>query len=744
VARVGPRVTGFSTTTNAYDNAPEWHELAWPEILDVLSVHEYGPPDGKLLQPLFSPARFSGGKKREHVQELHFGVLDLDDVTPEALNAALTKASPYASLAFTTWSHPEASTKGLCRARLVVPFDRTVTVQEWPSVHAALVHEFGGSADPKCKDPTRMYFVPSLPHGAEAFAWCWRSPGTDPWPVHAIAPRPGAVTIVTPPATDPADLNALTKLAKKFAGKEDPWHRRWGNLLVRGLDGWAIAEPGNRDSVLYEIAGVIAREFPAMRPDAVAYLFGRAISNMREQHPDGAPSVESFADKIRRQQDPIRAEHEAKKLAKAAGTYEWQDRLFHNNDGIAGTPANVQLILRHDPAWTGLLAFDELAQEPVFLGAPPLEHLRAGAVSDNDWDKTCVEIQGWLQNAYQFAPPVPAVATAVIAACRDRLINPVADYLGGLEWDGTERIHDWLVRYGGAEDTTINRTFGAKWLISAVARGFEPGCQVDTCLILKGRTGTKKTSLFRILFGQWFATLGDDLADKDARQNLRGLWGTELGELDSLRRTTINTAKRYLSENSDYYRASYDRGPKRRPRRNVFCGTTNEDAPLADVTGDRRFWPVDITRVDADAVTHARDQIWAEAVVWYRAGVQWWLDEDEEKLAEAVQEANRQESDFLGPVLELVASKDSVTTEQAIREMGFTVADQARIHGLKIKVANALRDAGWILDPTARHRPRPYVRGPRAAPKVSAGPNVVPIRPAPPALVEPIQGTVRN
>lgn len=742
-------MTGISVTSSARDASPTWHEMPWSDVLDLLSEYTYGPPGnaGKTAQPLFSPTRFEGGKKKEHAREIHFGVLDLDDVTPEAFTAALTKASPYASFAFTTWSQPEAHAQGLVRGRLLVPFDRPATPAEWPGVHAALVHEFGGSADPKCKDPTRMYFVPSLPIGSEAYAWTWRSPGTAVWTVHAIAAHPGAAPLVMAPttaATDPADRAAILKLAQRLARRDDPWPRRWGNLLIRGLDGWSLAEYGSRDDVLYELAGVIAREFPAMAPMGIASLFQGAISNMRETHPEGAPSVESFADQIRRQQDPVRAEHDAKRIQAAAQSTDWHAGLYRTPEGtIAGTPANVQLILRHDPAWAGALAFDELAQEPVFLRAPPLAHLRAGSVSDNDWDKTCVEIQAWLQNAYAFAPADRTVATALLAACRDRLINPVAEYLERVQWDGTPRLHDWLTVYCGAEDTTINRTFGAKWLISAVARGFEPGCQADCCLILKGAQGTRKTSLLRALFGPWFATLGDDLSDKDAKQNLRGLWGVELGELEALRRSTINAAKRHLSERTDHYRASYDRGPKTRPRRNVFAGSTNEDSPLADVTGDRRFWPVDVGLIDVEGVLAMRDQLWAEAVAWYRADVQWYLTPDEEILAKAVQDANRQEADFLGPVLDLVAAKDTITTEQAIRELGFTVADQARIHGLKIKVANALRDAGWILDVHTRTRPRPYVRGPHAAPKVEPGPNVVRLPPRP-GVVEAVAPAMRN
>ena len=187
-------------------------------------------------------------------------------------------------------------------------------------------------------------------------------------------------------------------------------------------------------------------------------------------------------------------------------------------------------------------------------------------------------------------------------------------------------------------DDPIAAAFLPRYLVSAVARVFEPGASVRQVPVLVGPQWRGKSALGRILFGtgHWVEGVGD--LGKDDLLKAHTAWGVELAELDGVtRRSDQEKLTAFLTERTDTYRRPYDREPERHDRRFVFWGTSNA-APLRDTTGSTRFVsiPIPDRMLPLDWAEQNRDAIWARAVEQYKSGVQWDLcSEDERELIAA-------------------------------------------------------------------------------------------------------------
>jgi predicted P-loop ATPase len=316
--------------------------------------------------------------------------------------------------------------------------------------------------------------------------------------------------------------------------------------------------------------------------------------------------------------------------------------------GDDGTPerneANVITALSNDPAFAGALIFDEFRQE-VLVGRPlpwesgPFPAPRPWTATD---DVRCAE---WLQRREINVTPV-VVSRSVGAVANDIRVHPVREYLNHLRWDGTPRLETWAIRYLGTRDTPLNRAFGVRWLISAVARVLRPGAKVDHMLILEGPQGTGKSTALKILAGEdWFTDELAEIGSKDCAQQMRGVWIIEIAELDAIGRAEVERIKSFLTRTVDRYRPPYERYVIDVPRQCVFAGSVNPDTYLRDETGNRRFWPLRCGRIDLDGLRQDRNQLWAEAVVRYRDGAIWWLDDPDLIAAAKVEQEARYQGD---------------------------------------------------------------------------------------------------
>ena len=321
------------------------------------------------------------------------------------------------------------------------------------------------------------------------------------------------------------------------------------------------------------------------------------------------------------------------------------------------------------------------------------------------------EIALALEATYNLTVPTALVSEGLRLVASQVRYHPVQDYLASLTWDGVERVDTWLEDYLGATD--VPRGVGRRFLLSVARRVLEPGCKVDTTLILVGEQGIGKSSALRTLLPEtaWFSDTPIDLRSKDAYLAMQGVWLYEVSELSAWRARDAESIKAFLSAQVDRFRPPYGRNMVTLPRQTVFVGTTNEAEFLDDPTGSRRFWPVRVGDCSVEALGEDRDQLWAEASMRARAGEQHWLDRGEAaELIEAQGEYQRRDP-WEEKVEAFIAVRDEVSAAEVLTDaLALDSAGQHR--GAAMRLAGLLKSLGWRKKRVRRggHNARVWVR----------------------------------
>jgi predicted P-loop ATPase len=551
--------------------------------------------------------------------------------------------------------------------RLVMPLSRPVLPAEWPGFHERAISALGLPADPSCKDLARLYFFPSCPEGTEPLACVGEGrpldvdetleapahPTETPDPKPPSTFEPAKTPDEKPPSTfefsekppapssDVVDLTALKGALRKSRGRNK-------HLIDAVLERKPLAAPGERDTNVHKAASSLASISPG--PPSAETLLELMTHSIRamECQPEG---VDYWLEKARfslvrglerRKERDDKAAREraillqlsgasdAPALDVAPGASDWRRLLITTKDelgeprGFKSCEANLELVLENDPQWKGKIRFNVITKAIEVLGGP----LAGRSVATLD-----TETNLWLQQSdYRIFVRSHTAGEALLAVARRHEYDPLAQWLNHLNWDGTPRISRLFEWYLNATGNLAHlRQISAKWLISLVARALEPGCKVDTVLILEGKYGVGKSRALKVLGGEWFCDTPLHIGDKDSRMLASAVWIAELAELASFRRADSETMKNFFSQSTDHIRLPYGKVTEKFPRRCVFVGTTNKDEYL--VEPNRREWPVRCGAINLDELEKDRAQLLAEAVVQWRKGEPWWLDDAADLVA---------------------------------------------------------------------------------------------------------------
>lgn len=639
--------------------------------------------------PLSSPRR-----KAINVTGRDIITLDFDNVPGWQTDTVIGKVEALGCsyAVYSTRKHTPATP----RLRVVIPFDRTVTPDEYePCARRVAAHIGISMADPTTFETCRLMYWPSCSADSEFVFRCkdaplisadfllstytnWRDYLSWPQVPNAVSyqklamkqgdplEKPGlvgafcrtydviaAMDTFLPRIYDPVDNmdDRYTYLGGSTTGgaviyddakflfshhATDPC----GGRLVNAFDLVRLHKFGDKDEDAAPDTPVIKLpSYRAMCDMALADKATIATLN-REQHEQAMKDFEGLG----KDPDP---EDDA----------EWAERLQRNQNGaVKGTIDNILIILDGDPKLKGKFALNQFAGRGEVLGELPWSQSSKRRL----WSDTDSNGLYWYLERSWGITSRGNIDSALDIHAATHAFNEVQDYINSLQWDGQPRLDTLFIDYLGASDTEYNRAVCRKSFTAAVARAMIPGCKYDTMLILAGPQGLGKSTLLDKMSLGWFNDSIRTFEGKEASELLQGVWLVEIPELDAFRKSDVARIKQFLTLRADRYRAAYGRHVKELPRCCVFFGTCNEMEFLQDPTGNRRFWPVDVAEIKPkksvfnDLTREVIDQIWAEAKVRWQTGEVLYLTGKLEAEAKVKQEEHREVSSREGLILDFV------------------------------------------------------------------------------------------
>lgn len=649
-------------------------------------------------------------RKAENVIDRCIVTLDFDTIPPYSTDGILSTldAAGYGYCVYSTRKHrPEAP-----RLRILVVTDRVMTVDEYDAVSRRLAADIGITmADPTTFEASRLMFWPSCSTDGEYIFRYKDAPFLDvnavlksytDWRDWKERPQvPGATNYQKlavrqgDPESKPGIIGAFCRvydifraMAELLPGIYEPVDNDPNRFtyLNGSTTGGAVIYDNGRFLYSHHATDPCGGRLVNAADMVRLHKFGHLDANTALDTPvNRLPSYKAFLEFAAADAEVstlmIRERYEAGQNEFAgimgedgsgvegvtqngnAGAGDgdpnaWMISLQTTQQGaIKQTIDNVRIILDNDPLLKGRFALNKFAGRGEVLGPLPWE-------SDGKrrlWSDTDSNGLYWyLEKRYDITKRVNIDAALDIHAST-HAFNEVQDYINGLLWDGIYRLDTVFIDYLGAEDNPYNRAVCRKSFTAAIARAMEPGCKYDNMLILCGRQGLGKSTLLDKMSRGWFNDSIRTFEGKEASELLQGVWLVEVAELDAFRRTDVARIKQFLSLRADRYRAAYGRNVKELPRCCAFFGTCNQMDFLQDMTGNRRFWPVDVglQPTTKDVWHHLTDdtidQLWAEAKARWQAGEQLFLTGEIEQQAQEMQEQHREASPKEGLIADFVA-----------------------------------------------------------------------------------------
>lgn len=308
----------------------------------------------------------------------------------------------------------------------------------------------------------------------------------------------------------------------------------------------------------------------------------------------------------------------------AIQSINWGNGLIRNKNGIASKQHNYSMIFTYDENLRDRFRLDTFKHQITFQGELPFGTYEQRTDLD---DVIVTKLLGYLGSMYGIDNE-RMTRRALEEAAADNSYDSMIEMLDSLVWDGEPRIETMFSILLGAEDNDYTREAARLLMRGAVCRAYTAnGVQFDIMPVLVGEQGCRKTSFCRslALSPEFFEDNLGELGKPDAARKLQGTLVVEMAELAAVKQTKQESVKAFITRINDSYRPLYKEETARYPRRCIFVGTTNDFKFLSESYWNRRYLPIECGKyktrfnwTDQDATKNFFEQIWAEAITWYK------------------------------------------------------------------------------------------------------------------------------
>ena len=618
----------------------------------------------------------NGRRKAENVANRALLTLDLDYVTGDVWSS-IEMLWDFGCLIYSTHTHAPDNQ----RLRLVIPLSRPVFPDEYQAIGRMVADELGmDQFDDTTYEPFRLMYWPSTSSDGEYvfkvqdLAWLnpddvlsrytfgWQDVSYWPESSRARAKLTSAIKKQEDPLLKKGIIGAF---CRTFSISE-AIGEFLDDVYTSGDDGARYTFAGGSTSggvVVYEdkfsfshhgtdpTSGILVNAFDLVR----THKFGHLDENTKEDTPaNRIPSykaMKEFAGNNSKVKHTIGFEL-VESVQNDFGSEiktDWIDELTYTDNGILKCEIkNFRLIIENQ--LKGKIARNEFSHRDTVKGVLP-------------WDKES-KIRDWTEDddnglkeflGTHYVDPKKMYEPAISLAFKHSSFHPVKDYFEAQLWDGVKRVDTLLIDYFGCADNAYSRFIIKKWLVAGVKRIYEPGAKFDYMIVLSGKPDIGKSTFLRKLASdEWFTDSIKAMDDKIVMETMQGKFIAEFGELAGMRKTEVEFIKHFLTKQEFNARLAYARRTTCNPVQWLYAGTTNSEEFLKDRTGNRRFWPIDVFKGKKNIFTELekeRDQIWAEAYKLYKGGESVYLTNDENLLANSMQE-DHLEMDELDQIIE--------------------------------------------------------------------------------------------